>query len=354
MKVCYIITTTNKCGPVNVLYNLVSNLNFEEIKPIILTLKKDDEKKSRRKEFENLGVKVVQFDLKKQLNEIFNFIEANQINIVHSHGIIPDLINRKISKKFKSIRCVTTLHNYPAEDYLMTHGKVKGSLMVALQLFAINDLYKVSCSKAIQEKFQKKLHIDTYTIENGVDFPLESEVNNSNNVPPVFLYLGEINPRKNVQFLVDVFSKHPEYKLWIVGGGKRKYYENIVSKVKNVNNITMWGRTNTPDEFYKKADYLISASCSEGLPMMVLEALSYGLPVVLSDIPSHQETLINASCGKLYELNNKQSLEEAILEMTGLSFDKNKIYKLSKKKFSSGVMANNYVSLYEKIINNEL
>ena len=354
LNICYVITTTNKCGPVNVLYNLVSNLDLKEIKPVILTLKKDDEKKSRRAEFEGLGVKVIQFDPKKQIDKIYDFIEENQIDIVHSHGIVPDLVNKKISRKFKSVKCMTTLHNYPVEDYLMTHGKIKGSLMVALQLLAISNLYKVACSKAIQEKFQKNLHIDTYAIENGVNYPLENEIEDGNNIPPVFLYLGEINPRKNVKFLVDVFSKHPEYKLWIVGGGKGSYYEDVKSRVKNINNIVMWGRTNTPDEFYKKADYLISASCSEGLPMMVLEALSYGLPVVLSDIPSHRETLVNSSCGSLYKLNDEQDLENTLIDVVESSFDRKMIYKSSKARFSSKVMANNYVKFYKKLMDGVL
>lgn len=354
MNICYIITTTNKCGPVNVLFNLVSNLNLDEVKPFILTLKKDDSKKSRKKDFENLGISVVQISPKNQLNKILDFIRKNKIDIVHSHGIIPDLINRKISEKFKSVKCMTTLHNYPIEDYLMTHGKIKGSLMVALQLFAIRKLAKVSCSKAIQEKFCKKLHIETYAIENGVNFPLESEINNNFNTPPVFLYLGEINQRKNVKFLVEFFSKHPEYKLWIVGGGTGKYYEDVQAQVKNINNITMWGRTNNPDQFYKKADYLVSASCSEGLPMMVLEALSYGLPVILSDIPSHRETLINSLCGELYRLNDEQCLDKAILKVTNMNLDKHKIYELSKKRFSSNAMANGYISFYKKLMGNDL
>lgn len=354
MNICYIITTTNKCGPVNVLYNLVSNLDFKEVRPVILTLKTDDEKKSRREEFENLGVKVVQFDPQKQLNEIFDFIINSQIDIVHSHGIVPDLVNKKISKRFKAIKCMTTLHNCPVEDYLMTHGKIKGSLMVALQLFAVNGLYKIACSKAIQGKFQKNLHIQTYAIENGVNYPLKNGINNSNNVPPVFLYLGEINPRKNVKFLVDVFSEHPEYKLWIVGGGNGQYYEDVKSRAKNINNITMWGRTNAPEKFYKKADYLISASCSEGLSMMVLEALSFGLPVVLSDIPSHRETLVNPSFGSLYRLNDKQDLEDALLKVTKSPFDKKAIYGSSKARFSSEVMAKNYMKFYNKLMDEVL
>ena len=354
MNICYIITTTNKCGPVNVLYNLVGNLNLQKIKPVILTLKEDDCKKSRRKEFEDLGVQVVQFNPEKQMKEIFDFIAKKQIDIVHSHGIIPDLINKRISKKFSSIECMTTLHNYPVEDYLMTHGRIKGSLMVVLQLFAISKLHKVACSKTVQEKFRKNLHVNTYAIENGVNYPLEDEIKDDSNDYPVFLYLGEINRRKDVKFLVDVFSKHPEYKLWIVGGGKGPYYEDVKVRVKNVNNIIMWGRTNTPDKFYKKADYLISASCSEGLPMMALEALSYGLPVVLSNIPSHREVLIDSSWGNLYKLNSIQSLEDTLSSVTASPFNGEMIYKTSKEKFSSKVMANNYTDFYIELMNDKL
>ena len=351
MNICYIITSTNKCGPVNVLYNLLSNLNANEVRPYIITLRADENGKSRRKEFESLGIEVVQYNPQKQLSEIFSFIKDKQVKIVHSHGIIPDLVNRKISQRFGSIKCMTTLHNYPVEDYLMSHGKIKGSLMVALQLFAINKLNKIACSQAIQAKFRENLHIKTYAIENGVDFPLENEVINHYRDLPIFLYLGEINPRKNIEFLVDFFSNHPAYKLWIVGDGEGNYYHSIKDKVRNIHNITMWGRTETPEEFYKKADYVVSASYSEGLPMMVLEALSYGLPVILSDIPAHQETIINELCGSLYKLNDGQCLEKKIEQILADPPDRKKIYQLSKTKFSSDVMAENYVKFYKELVN---
>ena len=56
-------------------------------------------------------------------------------------------------------------------------------------------------------------------------------------------------------------------------------------------------------------DAYVSASRSEGLPNAVLEALSWGLPVYLSDIPSHQDILGNRpDAGHLFSLQDSEQL----------------------------------------------
>ena len=352
MKVCYIITTTINCGPVNVLYNLLVNYhNLNNFEPTIITLKPDDVNKSRRKDFEDLGINVVEFKNDAQEKEnIFKFIEKNDFNIVHSHGLIPDLINSYVKKKEHTQRFhLTTLHNYPFEDYPQRKGKVLGNLMAIVHLYAIRNLYKVACSEAIAKRFAT-IGIKTKVIQNGIIFSNKFE-GKQKIIPiktPIFLYLGRIHTRKNVPFLVNYFKKHPEYEFWIVGDGAE--YENVKQLAINANNIKVLGKTEHPNEMYQQANYYISASKSEGLPLSVLEALSFGLPCVLSDIDSHKEIITNSSLGELFINNDEDSLNNAVKKVASTKYNGQQIYNEIKDKFSSDVMMNKYYSLYQKNI----
>ena len=173
MKVCYIITTTINCGPVNVVYNMLTEYRKFNVIPTIVTLKPDDPKKSRQKDFERLGVRVKHFfDLKTQKKDILDFIEKERFDIVHSHGLIPDYINNYLEKKEK-VRShhISTLHNYPFDDYVKSKGFLLGNTMAIMHLMAIKNLYKVACSKSICSDFNK-IGIKTDVIQNGIIFPI--------------------------------------------------------------------------------------------------------------------------------------------------------------------------------------
>ncbi len=346
MKVCYIITTTTNCGPVNVVYNTLTEYRKFNVIPTIVTLKPDDPKKSRQKDFERLGVKVKHFfDLKTQKKDILDFIEKEKFDVVHSHGLIPDYINNYLEKKekIKSLH-VSTLHNYPFDDYVKSKGFLLGNTMAIMHLMAIKNLYKVACSKSICSDFNK-IGIKTDVIQNGIIFPDKLVRQRKSNQKPTFLYLGRIHKRKNVEFLVKYFQFHPEYDFWIVGDGAE--YENIKEQCASTANITVFGKTETPNEFYQKADYYISASTSEGLPLSVLEAMSNGLPCILSDINPHKEVM-SPDKGLIFKNNDIDNLDEAIKKVIDSEFDATKIFEETKSKFDTEVMMSKYVDLYKK------
>lgn len=351
MKVCYIITTTTNSGPVNVLYNqLVNYQQISDFKPTIITLKPDDVSKSRYNQFEKLGIEIKHFyNYKTQYKDILNFINVSEFDVIHSHGLFPDLINSYVLKhEKKHIFHITTQHNYPFEDYPQRRGKIIGNLMAIMQIYAIKNLYKVSCSNAIAEKFAN-IGIKTDVVQNGIIFPksyIQNEVTDIHR--PIFLYLGRIHDRKNVPFLIKYFQYHPEYEFWIVGDGAK--YESVKKIAQSIENIKVLGKTETPEKFYIKADYYISASKSEGLPLSVLEAMSYGMPCIISKIAPHDEILENENLGMTFINNDIDSLNNSIGKLLNQNCDRQLIYKEAKNKFDASVMMNNYVDIYNKNI----
>jgi len=123
---------------------------------------------------------------------------------------------------------------------------------------------------------------------NAVDLP---KYDIKNEKSPIFriIYLGRIHKKKGLEILIDAFSKiiDKQIELHIAGWGDSDYLKKINHLIinKNLKNIHLVGPKfgNDKHQFFSEGSAFILPSYSEGLPMAVLEALSYGLPVLLTD-----------------------------------------------------------------------
>ena len=111
------------------------------------------------------------------------------------------------------------------------------------------------------------------------------------------LFVGTIQPRKNLETLIDTFEKfiqtNKNFKLVIVGK-KGWLYDDIFEKVKKLkleDKVIFTGHITDEDlvSYYKNAFCLALPSLYEGFGMPVLEALALGVPVIASDIPVLRE-----------------------------------------------------------------
>jgi len=348
IKVLYIISSLRRSGPVNVLYSIVKDAMINNIEPIIVTLKPEF-KRSKLNSFTDLDIEVINVGRNSStLTKIIKIIDDRNIEVVHSHGVIPDFINCLIHKKKKNVYCISTLHNFPFEDYKFAYGRICGFLLAVIHCLIVRNLICVSCSDTIQQKF-KKLHLSTISIPNGVELPDFSKVINARRKREnVFLYLGEVNRRKNVHLLIEAFKNLTQYELLIVGDGPEL---KSLEKQNCYKNIKFVGRTENPVSFFMKSDYYISASLSEGLPMACLEAMSYGLPVILSDISPHRE-IMNDKVGVTFSSNDLKDLLKQIKKISSLNINSKNVYKHIEDKYSAARVSEEYGNLYNELIEN--
>ena len=109
----------------------------------------------------------------------------------------------------------------------------------------------------------------------------------------VFIYVARLIPLKNHKFLVDVLAKCDDSVRFVFVGeedGERSVRGRAEERGV-ADRIEFTGLIPRNDVFRRlqAADYYISSSTLEGLPVSVLEAMYCGLPCVLSDIPQHRE-----------------------------------------------------------------
>lgn len=132
----------------------------------------------------------------------------------------------------------------------------------------------------------------------GVDKPSRTfETSGHPEVKPYFLYLGTIEPRKNLELLIDAFLELDLQQKLILAGAKGWKNSRILKKAKHPK-ITLL--TNVSEEekaaLYTHADAFVYPSIYEGFGLPPLEAMSYGIPVICS------------TGGSLKELYSKNAL----------------------------------------------
>lgn len=368
MKILFIVSTLENTGPTNQLLNLLKELNnYNNVIIEIVTLSKE-KNNSRYKEFFHLGIKITCLNV-TNLNFFFNsreklkkLISRYEPNIIHSSGFRSDLLISTFHNKPK----VSTIHNYPQLDYPTEYGKIKGYILYKIHTHILKKFTLcIACSKSVHDNLIETFNLKNISyIENGIDPIIFKPTNEKEHLrkkynismdKKVWISVGNINYRKNTTFLINYWKKSINKDiLLIIGDGP--LYQECKNSTKEYSNILMLGKKEPSIiiELLQTSDYYISASKAEGLPMAAIEALSCGLPVILSDIPPHQE-LLNKSkydlIGDIFPLKEDISLIESRkkLEEKKEEIEKN-CRNFILNNLTSQLMTEKYYNIYLKYI----
>ena len=132
-----------------------------------------------------------------------------------------------------------------------------------------------------------------------------------------FLYVGRLVEEKNLKMLIEVFNELQNLNLSIIGFGKQEKELKRIAK----ENIIFIGPVANKDLFtyYQKADVFILPSKVEPWGLVIEEALNKGTPVIVSDKVGCKDDLVTNETGLIFSSDSKESLIDAIKEMTFLN-----------------------------------
>lgn len=146
-----------------------------------------------------------------------------------------------------------------------------------------------------------------------------------------FVFVGRLIPVKNLEFLIRVFNNLPHLNLTIVGFGELEQTLKDIAK----ENVTFTGAIANEklSEVYQAHDVFILPSKSETWGLVVEEALNNGLPIIVSDRVGCGADLATPETGLIFDYSNENSLREAVLKMTDVSFYNKLRQNVSKMDF---------------------
>lgn len=355
-KILMLISYYINGGPSQVVKNLIVNAYSQGVSFVFVTFF-DKNKKNLLNELAPYCEKIVELNCSSKIDAVIKarkkieqLIVENNIDIVHSHGIIPDYINSRIKKPVKKI---STIHNIPYEDYAYTYGKVMGKFLSQYHIAILRKLsLGVCCSHSVFTLLSSKLKNTTYIV-NGIDrlIPDTESSRKDIDIPNnsiVFIYIGSLTEGKNVIWLIDNFNRYrKDNEVLLILGDGPLYFE---CKKRECEHVRILGFIDEVSNYLEISDIYISASLSEGFSISVLQALSLGVGLFLSSIPSHLEIFNDANIpiGTSFEDDTFES-DLARLRAIYPSLEKDKIVNFFQDTYSADLMARNYINLYNTI-----
>lgn len=174
----------------------------------------------------------------------------------------------------------------------------------------------------------------------------------------VILFFGQIKKVKGLDVLIDAFDHcRGNYRLIIAGktwNDDFSFYSNRIQALHQSDKVTVFNRYITNDEreyFYKAADLIVLPYREIYQSGVLLMAMSYGLPVLTSDLPANREIVDDELNGLLFKCEDIVDLARKIELFFDRYYQKNILEKnaiaLMKNQFSWDIIAEKHIKTIE-------
>jgi glycosyltransferase involved in cell wall biosynthesis len=360
------VSTLGQTGPTRQLYNLVKYLDRDIFHTTLITLSQSPRKNLER-EFFKLDIELYNLRLtrinsviagNKKLSRLLRKLKPD---IVHSQGFRADFLCA--GEDYYPIH-VSTQRNNPFFDYPPLYGRILGTCVAYFHhrsLARIPNL--VCCSNSIASSNANR-GLDSIVIQNGVDLSSKKYLLSAEekfrervalNLPTtgrLLIYAGPFIRRKDPEFLIRTIlgQKEKTDVLCLLGDGPT--LTTCKQMASGSNNIVMPGHVTNVTDYLNAGDLFISASRAEGIPNAALEGMAAGLPVVLSDIPSHRELLYHCpKAGCIFPLGDMDSLSKHLQMLTADDLMRTAARWLVEHQFNAEIMSTAYQRLYIRLLN---
>lgn len=366
IKLCYLISSLCNEGPVNVVYNIIRYIDYSKFDVSIITFIPEKEN-SRLDEFAKFPINIYQLSPKKMIGmkTIYSLLKKklSEINPDELHAHCPRSLYLMpfLPKKYKKIY---TIHIYPGEQQIQLYGKWKGKIVIWLNhLFTKMCDLPIGCAESVGEQYKQNKGWNIMCIPNGASLPvwnfdqgekdaLRKEFGLKDGVK-YFIFIGRFSKEKNPDVIFEAFRTIQRKDVGLIMLGMGNLWKEM--KEKCPENIIMPGFSNRVYDYVKASDYYISASDVEGLANTILESMSVGLPMLLSDIPSHREVLYNIKdehIGYIIDNKNPSDIKDKVNLI--LSLDQKRVsdilQHLYEHKYTAEVMSKKYQEAYIELM----
>jgi len=347
-------------------YNLSKNLI--RLGHDVTLFTRGNSKKPRKSVFEEIKVIKIPFlpfyPFHVQLHQHYleKFLNENKesFDIFHIHS--------PLSPPLKTdAPIISTIHTSLIED--MNHFQVLSLKSIAIKLtthvsgrpLTQKLIDKSECvttvSSAVAKELKKYYNANNpLVVGNGVDQRLFHPINPLNDNSYI-LFVGRLDYRKGIMELINASKllKNEKIEIRIAGDGPlRSLFEEKIAK-NGLNNVKLLGLVSHDHlvKLYQESTMFIFPSHYEGLPTVLLEAMACGIPVIVSNIPAHQDLIKDHVNGLFVKKGSAEDLAEKIKYLMDNPILRNKLgiaaRKTIEKSYTWEKIVQDYIKLYKNL-----
>lgn len=172
--------------------------------------------------------------------------------------------------------------------------------------------------------------------------------------------IGRLDPIKNFPSLINAFKivaqLHPDWTLKIYGdGAMRGDLEAQIKELELNNNVYLMGFTNSIEEALSSSSVFVLSSITEGFPLVILEAMECGVPVVSYQCPyGPQDIISDGKDGFLVPVGDEQMMADRIcrlIEDEELRQRMGAAAKETAKQYHSDEITKQWMTLFGELVN---
>lgn len=304
-------------------------------------------------------------------SKIIKSAKDSKLDLIHSHYAIPHAMAAYMAREIANIPYVVTLHGSdvhtlgqdPAYKPVVKHTVEKADAVTAVSEF-------------LKEKAHEELGIDReiHVIPNFIDSSKISHLNGVrlyvesgcvglrkeeeavelNPEEKILLHASNFRQVKRVVDLVEmmriVVDHFPEARLIIAGDGPTRIeVERKIEALDLCNNIHLLGVKSNMQEIMCSADMFLLNSTLEGMPLVLLEAMSCSLPVVTTPAGGIPELVRPGKDGAVTKGFEQEEYAQVVIELLENDEKRKKLGQAGRKRVEESFSAERIVKMYEKV-----
>ena len=271
--------------------------------------------------------------------------------------ISPDVISSHLSCTFylnlvvnyRKVKIFHTIHSTPEADLpkiyrkSISHNVKKGRIVL------------ICCHSSLVDSAERLYGVKCYSVNNGIDPVCSYFFVDPGKRKTDLLQACRLDDVKRTDLFVEIVAKLVDFGLTnisavVAGDGHMK--EHLVQLAKKLNvekNVRFAGAVQDMTSVFSQAKLLLITSSREGSPMVILEANSFGVPVISFSVGAIPEMIEDGKNGKLFDFGDVDSTAKYIFDILSneekLRMMSYESIEISKTR-SAGKMADSYLAIF--------
>jgi glycosyltransferase involved in cell wall biosynthesis len=301
------------------------------------------------------------FSLMRVIPYLFN----KEYSIFHMHLSTDSSIYRKriLLEMAHAFGKKVILHTHGAEFFKKYNNKseqekrfIRKTLNKTDLLIVLSYIRKKEYSKIVPP--EKIIHVYNFTPDPKFNKTYTKySKNDSKNKLPCGIVLGRIGERKGIGLLINAVNdiRKVKFIINIYGDGDIETYRKKITGLKLEKQVFIpgWISGKQKEKILENADFFILPSFNEDLPIGIIEAMSYKLPIISTRTGGIPEQVKNNFNGVLIDCGDKKALAKAIRHVASNSKLREKMgknsYKLYLEKFERSVVEKQISKIYDDL-----